>query len=111
MIEEYLLNYGVLGLWTATLLWERFNFQKQIKSVIERNTSALTKIDKRLKDLQQAICTSVIVDRERIQTLFESLPKKWRQAIVKMLVKAPEELPLLREEIEKLKLTLQSNKE
>ena len=69
------------------------------------------KIDKRLKDLQQAICTSVIVDTKKIQTLFESLPKKWRQAIVKILVKAPGELPLLKEEIEKLKLTLQSNKE
>jgi hypothetical protein len=37
-------NYGVLGLWTITLLFERKNFNKDMKQVIERNTIALTKV-------------------------------------------------------------------
>jgi hypothetical protein len=68
------------------------------------------KIDKALKDLQQAICTSVIVDAKEIQKLFESLPKRWKQAILSMLEKSKRELPLLNEEIDKLEFTLQSNK-
>ncbi len=28
MIEDYLIQYGVLGLWTASLLGERFIFQR-----------------------------------------------------------------------------------
>jgi hypothetical protein len=65
------------------------------------------KLDKSIKDLQQEICTSVIVDQQEIKQLFESLPKKWRQAILRMLGKSKIELPLLNEEIEKLELTLQ----
>jgi hypothetical protein len=65
------------------------------------------KLDKSIKDLQQGICTSVIVDQQEIKQLFESLPKKWRQAILRMLGKSKIELPLLNEEIEKLELTLQ----
>lgn len=65
------------------------------------------KIDKSIKDLQQGICTSVIVDKQEIKRLFDSLPRKWRQAILRMFEKSKTELPLLNEEIEKLKLTLQ----
>lgn len=65
------------------------------------------KLGKSIKDLQQGICTSVIVDQQEIKQLFESLPKKWRQAILRMLGKSKIELPLLNEEIEKLELTLQ----
>ncbi len=68
------------------------------------------KIDKSLKDLQQAICTSVIVNSEEIQKIFESLPKKWQGAIVRMLEKAKVALPLLIEDIEKLEHTLQNVK-
>lgn len=68
------------------------------------------KIDKSLKDLQQAICTSVIVDSEEIRKLFDSLPKKWKQAILLMLERAREELPLLLDDIENLELTLQETK-
>lgn len=71
-------------------------------------SSRRRKIDKSLKDLQQAICTSVIVDSKKLQKLFKSLPKKWRQAIIRVLEKAKEELPLLGEEIDKLKFTLQN---
>lgn len=66
------------------------------------------KIDKSLKDLQQAVCTSVIVDDEELQESFKSLPKKWKQAIIGILEKAEEKVPLLTEEINKLKVTLQN---
>ena len=39
MIEEVLLNYGVLGLWTVTLIGERYFFQKNLG----RDLRALTK--------------------------------------------------------------------
>jgi hypothetical protein len=65
-------------------------------------------IDKGLKDLQQAICTSVIISRREAKTLFDSLPRKWRKAILQMLEKSKQKLPLLSEEIEALSLTLQN---
>lgn len=65
------------------------------------------RIDKSLKDLQQALSTSVIVDKVKIRKLFDSLPDKWRDAIFKMLGKAEKELPLFAEEIENVRLTLQ----
>ena len=68
------------------------------------------KIDKSIKDLQQAICTSVIVDAVRMRESFDYLPKKWRQAILRMLEKTRQELPLLNKEIDSLSLTLQNFK-
>lgn len=67
------------------------------------------KADKNIKDLQQAICTSVIVEAGKINKLFASLPKKWRQAIHAMLEKSKDELPLYADEINKLELALQIN--
>lgn len=66
------------------------------------------KIDKSIKDLQQAICTSVIVDKQEMRKLFDSLPKKWKQAILRMLEKSKQEIPLLMKEIEDLGFTLQN---
>ena len=66
------------------------------------------KIDKSLKDLQQAICTSVIVRLEEMRKLFNSLPKKWKQSVLRMLEKSRQELPLLSDEIEALSVTLQN---
>ena len=43
MIEEYLMNYGVLGLWTCSLIFERFNFQKGIKNSIDKLTDAINR--------------------------------------------------------------------
>ena len=65
-------------------------------------------IDKSIKDLQQAICTSVIVDKQEVCKLFNSLPKKWKQSIVRMLEKSKRELPLLVKEIGELTVTLQT---
>lgn len=49
MIEEYLINYGVLGVWTLSLLYERFHFQKRILAVISENTKALNMIRNKIK--------------------------------------------------------------
>lgn len=69
------------------------------------------KIDKSLKDLEQAVCTSVILDLRELKSAFKSLPKGWRQAIARTLENAQEKLPLLSEEISKLHLTLQKVEE
>ena len=70
------------------------------------------KLDKSLKDLQQAICSSVIVDKKEIHELFLSLPKKWKQSVIDMLEKSKEELVLYINEIDELERTLQiGNKE
>jgi hypothetical protein len=44
MIEETLAQYGILGLWTITLLTERFMYNKKIQAVVENNTVAITKV-------------------------------------------------------------------
>jgi len=49
MIEDTLLNYGVLGLWTISLLYEKFNSQKKMMRVIEDNTKALKALKLKLK--------------------------------------------------------------
>jgi len=41
MIEEQLLNYGVLGLWTATLIGERYIFQKNLSKDLKNLTEAI----------------------------------------------------------------------
>jgi len=65
------------------------------------------KLDKSSKDLQQAICASVTVNTKEMQEIFDKLPKKWKQAVLKMLERAKQELPLLAEEINSLSHTLQ----
>jgi len=42
-LEDTLLNYGILGIWTVTLLIERRQFQNKVAGLIENNTIALTK--------------------------------------------------------------------
>lgn len=43
MIEEYLLNYGVLGLWTASLIAEKLLFQNKLQKSINDLTQVITK--------------------------------------------------------------------
>lgn len=83
---------------------ERFCLHKLIISARRK------KIEKIIKDLQQAICTFTITNKKEIQKLFCSLPKKWQETILKMIAKAQTELPLLGEDINKLKSTLQEVK-
>ncbi len=66
------------------------------------------KADKELKDIQQAICTSIILDTQEIQSLFKTLPKGWKNSVLTILDKAKEVLPLMSEEVGKLKITLQN---
>jgi hypothetical protein len=66
------------------------------------------KIEKAHKDLEQAICTSVIVSTREMRTLFNALPVKWRKAIIRVLEKAGDVLPLYLEEINMLRFTLQN---
>jgi len=66
------------------------------------------KIEKAHKDLEQAICTSVIVSTQEMRMLFNTLPVKWRKVIVRVLEKAGDELPLYLKEINKLQFTLQN---
>jgi hypothetical protein len=40
MIEQTLIQYGVLGLWTITLLIDKIKFQKEMRDVIRNNTEA-----------------------------------------------------------------------
>ena len=44
MIEEYLVNYGVLGIWTMTLLIQVYKTDRKTSQVIENNTIALTQV-------------------------------------------------------------------
>ena len=44
MIEEALIQYGVLGLWTLSLLAERYFYNKKMVSLIQNNTIAITRV-------------------------------------------------------------------
>lgn len=44
MIEEALANYGVLGIWTLSLLYERYRQQRKMTAIIENNTTAMIKV-------------------------------------------------------------------
>ena len=50
MIEEALAQYGILGLWTASLIIERVTFQNKIKEVIDNNTAILSVISDRMHE-------------------------------------------------------------
>jgi hypothetical protein len=53
MIEEQLVNYGVLGIWTITLLVERYNSQKNLSKVINRNTECLNRVNSTISKCQK----------------------------------------------------------
>lgn len=44
MEYEILLNYGVLGLWTLSLIVEKLQFQGKISALIQNNTEAFIKV-------------------------------------------------------------------
>lgn len=43
MIEQELINYGVLGLWTLTLIIERYNWQASLTKAVNKLTAAIEK--------------------------------------------------------------------
>lgn len=53
---------------------------------------------------------STIVDKKEMRQMFLSLPKKWQQTVLRSIDKAEGELPLLKEDIDKLRLILQNVK-
>ena len=40
-----LINYGVLGMWTATLLYDRYTTIRNLKRVIVENTKILQRLE------------------------------------------------------------------
>jgi len=43
MIEQSLINYGVLGLWTITLIVERYKWQASLTAAVKSLTAAIEK--------------------------------------------------------------------
>jgi len=41
MIEENLMQYGILGLWTASLITERYRWQKGVSNALNKLTKAI----------------------------------------------------------------------
>jgi hypothetical protein len=44
MIEPELLNYGVLGLWTLVLLYEKFNTHKSLRVTLNELKDLIAKL-------------------------------------------------------------------
>ena len=44
MIEGFLLQWGVLGAWTASLIYEKMRLQVAMDKLVENNTIALTRV-------------------------------------------------------------------
>lgn len=63
--------------------------------------------DKKLKDLEQAICAYGISDQQYLKKQFNEFPKKWKEAVFPVLQKNREKLPIFDKEIEELVVTLQ----
>ena len=62
MIEEVLIQYGVLGVWTVSLLAEKFTTQKtrkesddKIAKLVENNTVALTTTSIAINEIKDVI--------------------------------------------------------
>ena len=74
MIEEqmsHLLNYGALGLWTLSLLYQQFasqkrmqEFQKQQQELEKANTVALTKVYELMNDIEKFILKKKVAAAE-----------------------------------------------
>lgn len=65
------------------------------------------KIDKKLKDLKQAICVFKVLDKSELRLGFDDLPKGWRNKVVKVIAKYKKELPLYMDDFDDLVFTLQ----
>jgi len=59
------------------------------------------------KDIEQAICTSVIVETADMVSRFKKFPKGWQADIIKVLVRAKKDLSLYVKEVERINFALQ----
>lgn len=50
MIENYLLTYAPLGLWTAWLLYEKQKLLAKFQDTMEKNTEALKDVCRHIKN-------------------------------------------------------------
>lgn len=64
--------------------------------------------DKTEKDLEQAIYAFAISDKKKIRQIYLDFPKPWKAKIIKNLETAKNILPLSKEEIDKIIITLQN---
>jgi hypothetical protein len=71
--------------------------------------SRRTKNDKMEKDLRQALAVFQILDVSDLQQAFNGLPQPWKKKILRTLDTWSPMVPLLQEEIKRLRLTLQSS--
>jgi|SRR3989339_856174 len=63
---------------------------------------------KRIKDIEQAIHTYAITDKEKFKKIYFSLPKKWQIKAINNLKKSQGLLPLLEKNINEILFTLQN---
>lgn len=66
------------------------------------------KLEKKLKDLEQAIHTYKIVPKKKMKQVYTKFPKPWRKKIVQCLEREKKNLPLLKRDINKMVVTLQN---
>lgn len=66
------------------------------------------KPDKKLKDIEQAVLASAIIEAKQLKVAFVLLPKKWQKTILDIIEYASAKMPALDNEIDKLSLTLQN---
>lgn len=68
------------------------------------------KQDKKLKDIEQAVRVSAIVEAKQLKTEFILLPKKWQKTILAVIKYASTKIPMLTDKIDRLSLTLHNGK-
>ncbi len=68
------------------------------------------KLEKRIKDLEQAIYTYAISDKGKIIQIYSGFPKSWQRKIIANLEKSKAILPLLEKDINEIIITLQTIK-
>ena len=68
------------------------------------------KPDKKLKDIEQAVLVSAIIEADQLRTAFISLPKKWQKTILDIIKFASTKMPMLNSEINHLRITLHKEK-
>jgi len=71
-------------------------------------SSRRNKIDKKIKDLEQAIYVFEVINKNDFKKLFSSFPKPWQKTIIINLKEAKKLLPLLEDDISIILNTLQN---